>query len=62
MREETVEAILTVSHVKVNAGIVESLNMKFAMLGTWLPIWTLAFTNSEVLIGTESLDEFKFSF
>ena len=62
MGEEAVEAILTVSHIEVNAGVVVSLNMKFTMLGTVLSTLTLAFTNCEVLISAESLDEFEFSF
>lgn len=61
VREKTVEAILAVAHVEVDAGVEASFNMKFATLLSELSVGTGAFADSKVLISTEPFNLFKFS-
>jgi len=63
VRKKTVEAIFTVSHVKMDAWIVATINMHFSTLGLHVrTLSSLAFTESEVLVSAESFDVFKFAF
>jgi hypothetical protein len=63
VRKKTVEAIFAISHIKMNAWIVATINMHFSTLGLDVrTLSSLAFTNSEVLVSAESFDAFKFAF
>lgn len=63
VRKKTVETVFAVSHVKVDAWIVATINMHFSTLALHVrTLSSLAFTDSEVLVSAESFDVFKFAF
>lgn len=62
VREKAVEAIFTIPHVEVNAGVVASIDMDLAALGVLLTILALALADCEVLVGTKIFDLLQLSF
>ena len=60
--EEAVEAVLAISHVEVNAGVVAAIDMDLTTFWALLTIGGLTLADCKVLICTKILDLFQLSF
>ena len=62
VRKKTVEAVLAVSHVEMDAWVKASLYVQFSTFSTLLGGSSRAFIDCEVLVSTQIFDALKLTF